>query len=96
MQMIASSKQQFRSKGGLKRALGVGALLGSVVLPVARGAAMGLTGAGATFPYPIYSKWFDVYQKTTDVAINYQSIGSGGGIQQLKTARWISTRPMRP
>jgi len=44
-----------------------------------------LTGAGATFPYPIYSKWFDVYGRTNpDVRINYQSIGSGGGIQQLK------------
>jgi phosphate transport system substrate-binding protein len=43
-----------------------------------------LTGAGATFPYPIYSKWFDVYHESTGVQINYQSIGSGGGIQQLK------------
>ncbi len=44
-----------------------------------------LTAAGATFPYPIYSKWFDEYQKLhPDIAINYQSIGSGGGIQQLK------------
>jgi phosphate transport system substrate-binding protein len=44
-----------------------------------------LTGAGATFPYPLYSKWFDEYAKTVrEVQINYQSIGSGGGIQQLK------------
>ncbi len=43
-----------------------------------------LTGAGATFPYPIYSKWFDLYHKQTGVQINYQSIGSGGGIQQVK------------
>ena len=43
-----------------------------------------LTGAGATFPYPIYSKWFDAYHESTGVQINYQSIGSGGGIQQLK------------
>ena len=43
-----------------------------------------LTGAGATFPYPLYSKWFDVYQKETGIKINYQSIGSGGGIQQVK------------
>lgn len=42
-----------------------------------------LTGAGATFPYPIYSKWFDLYAKATGVKINYQSIGSGGGIRQL-------------
>ncbi|MGH9431110.1 MAG: extracellular solute-binding protein, partial [Terriglobia bacterium] len=44
-----------------------------------------LNAAGATFPYPIYSKWFDVYHKLhPEVEINYQSIGSGGGIQQLK------------
>lgn len=42
-----------------------------------------LNGAGATFPYPIYSKWFSDYAKTTGVKINYQSIGSGGGIRQL-------------
>jgi phosphate transport system substrate-binding protein len=42
-----------------------------------------LTGAGATFPYPIYSKWFADYAVKTGVKINYQSIGSGGGIRQL-------------
>jgi phosphate transport system substrate-binding protein len=49
-----------------------------------RAAAVELTGAGATFPYPIYSKWFDVYNQKTGTQINYQSIGSGGGIQQVK------------
>lgn len=43
-----------------------------------------LDAAGATFPYPLYSKWFDVYKKTADVSISYQAIGSGGGIRQLK------------
>ena len=44
-----------------------------------------LNGAGATFPYPIYSKWFSEYNKIhSNVQINYQSIGSGGGINQLK------------
>ena len=42
-----------------------------------------LTGAGATFPYPLYSKWFAMYAEKTGVKINYQSIGSGGGIRQL-------------
>ena len=42
-----------------------------------------LTGAGATFPYPIYSKWFSDYALQTGIKINYQSIGSGGGIRQL-------------
>ncbi|MCG3206112.1 MAG: Phosphate-binding protein PstS [Elusimicrobia bacterium] len=45
-----------------------------------------LNGAGATFPYPIYSKWFDDYHKAKpDIKINYQSIGSGGGIRQFTT-----------
>jgi len=45
--------------------------------------AQSLTGAGATFPNPIYTKWFDAYNKATGVQINYQSIGSGGGIRQF-------------
>ncbi len=44
--------------------------------------AQSLTGAGATFPNPIYQKWFDAYNKKTGVQVNYQSIGSGGGIKQ--------------
>jgi phosphate transport system substrate-binding protein len=47
------------------------------------GQSVDLTGAGATFPYPIYSKWFSEYANSTGVRINYQSIGSGGGIRQL-------------
>ncbi len=46
-------------------------------------AAQSLTGAGATFPNPVYTKWFDAYHKKTGVQINYQSIGSGGGIRQF-------------
>ncbi len=42
-----------------------------------------LNGAGATFPYVIYSKWFDVYHTKTGIEFNYQSIGSGGGIKQV-------------
>jgi len=47
------------------------------------GAGAPITGAGATFPNPIYSKWFDAYNKKTGVQVNYQSIGSGGGIRQF-------------
>ena len=47
------------------------------------GERVSLTGAGATFPYPIYSAWFDAYNRETGVRINYQSIGSGGGIRQF-------------
>jgi phosphate transport system substrate-binding protein len=43
-----------------------------------------LTGAGATFPYPIYAKWAEAYKAKTGVGLNYQSIGSGGGIKQIK------------
>ncbi|MEN6586339.1 MAG: phosphate ABC transporter substrate-binding protein PstS [Sulfuricella sp.] len=43
-----------------------------------------ITGAGATFPYPIYAKWADAYKKETGIGMNYQSIGSGGGIKQIK------------
>jgi len=46
--------------------------------------ALSITGAGATFPYPMYSKWFDEYhKKNANLEINYQSIGSGGGIRQV-------------
>jgi phosphate transport system substrate-binding protein len=43
-----------------------------------------ISGAGATFPYPIYAKWADMYKKETGLGLNYQSIGSGGGIKQIK------------
>src|ERR1700687_933023 len=63
-----------------------GLLLAGLVLAVAVWAANALTitGAGATFPYPMYSKWFDEYHKKNgNIQINYQSIGSGGGIKQV-------------
>lgn len=60
-------------------------LLGLTALAGARPATVLLNAAGATFPYPIYSKWFDVYHNSHQgVQINYQSIGSGGGIRQLQ------------
>jgi phosphate transport system substrate-binding protein len=46
--------------------------------------ALDISGAGATFPYPIYAKWADAYKKETGNGLNYQSIGSGGGIKQIK------------
>src|SRR5690348_11708322 len=48
-----------------------------------------ISGAGATFPYPIYAKWADAYKKVTGNSLNYQSIGSGGGIRQI-TARTVT------
>lgn len=43
-----------------------------------------ITGAGATFPYPIYAKWAEAYKKSTNIGLNYQSIGSSGGIRQIR------------
>ncbi len=58
-------------------------LLPALIAP-AMLAAQSITGAGASFPYPMYSKWFDAYHTAhADVQINYQSIGSGGGIRQV-------------
>ena len=56
---------------------------GTLPRPPASSQSVDLTGAGATFPYPLYSKWFSTYANNTGVKINYQSIGSGGGIRQL-------------
>ena len=43
-----------------------------------------ISGAGATFPYPIYAKWAEAYKQQTGIGLNYQSIGSGGGIKQIE------------
>ncbi|HXN44557.1 MAG TPA: phosphate ABC transporter substrate-binding protein PstS, partial [Xanthobacteraceae bacterium] len=51
---------------------------------IAPAGAADISGAGATFPYPIYAKWADAYKKATGNDLNYQSIGSGGGIKQIK------------
>ena len=51
-------------------------------------AAQDVTGAGASFPAPVYAKWADAYNKSTSVKVNYQSIGSGGGIKQI-TAKTV-------
>jgi phosphate transport system substrate-binding protein len=68
-----------------KPLLVVSILLALALVAAAQPGAVLLNAAGATFPYPIYSKWFDVYhQKDPNVQINYQSIGSGGGIRQLQ------------
>ncbi|MDO8311153.1 MAG: phosphate ABC transporter substrate-binding protein PstS, partial [Sideroxyarcus sp.] len=55
-----------------------------MLLSAGNTAAVDITGAGATFPYPVYAKWADAYKTQTGVGMNYQSIGSGGGIKQIK------------
>ncbi len=63
------------------KALCAAGLVAASTLPVR---AVDISGAGATFPYPIYAKWADSYKKETGSGLNYQSIGSGGGIKQIQ------------
>jgi phosphate transport system substrate-binding protein len=63
------------------KTIAVAGFLAATVLPAA---AVDISGAGATFPYPIYAKWADTYKTETGVNLNYQSIGSGGGIKQIE------------
>ena len=58
-------------------------IVSAILASAGPASAQRLTGAGATFPNPIYTKWFDAYNKKTGIEINYQSIGSGGGIRQF-------------
>jgi phosphate transport system substrate-binding protein len=67
----------FNAKHMLLAVAGAAALAGAAQ-------ATEISGAGATFPYPIYSKWADAYKQQTGTGLNYQSIGSGGGIKQIK------------
>ncbi len=77
------------------------AAVATMALATMAGAALALdiSGAGATFPYPIYAKWAETYKKDTGNGLNYQSIGSGGGIKQIK-ARTVtfgaSDQPLKP
>jgi phosphate transport system substrate-binding protein len=75
------------------------ALTASAAMCLASAQAAEITGAGASFPAPLYSKWADAYNKATGNRINYQSIGSGGGIKQI-TAKTVdfgaSDAPLKP
>jgi phosphate transport system substrate-binding protein len=75
------------------------ALATVMLLTGAAQAATDISGAGATFPYPVYSKWADAYKKETGIGLNYQSIGSGGGIKQIKAKTvtfGASDKPLEP
>jgi phosphate transport system substrate-binding protein len=63
-------------------------LAGACIALVAGAAQAQITGAGATFPAPIYSKWAEAYKASTGANLNYQAIGSGGGIKQI-TAKTV-------
>ena len=80
----------------MRTLIAAGALAAVSTLPAA---ALDISGAGATFPYPIYAKWADAYKKETGTNLNYQSIGSGGGIKQIqnKTVTFgASDMPLKP
>jgi phosphate transport system substrate-binding protein len=79
-----------------KTILAVGAVAAAIAYPAL---AIDISGAGATFPYPVYAKWADAYKKETGNGMNYQSIGSGGGIKQItsKTVTFgASDMPLKP
>ena len=74
-----------------------GLLLGAAAAIPAQ--ATDISGAGATFPYPVYAKWAEAYKAKTGVGMNYQSIGSGGGIKQIKAKTvdfGASDKPLQP
>src|SRR5262249_539152 len=83
----------------LKRAI-LGLVFGlGAGMTVAAASAADISGAGATFPYPIYAKWADAYKKATGIGLNYQSIGPGGGIKQIKAKTvtfGASDMPLKP
>jgi phosphate transport system substrate-binding protein len=68
----------------MKKILAV--IAASVYLMSPTANAQTITGAGATFPYPVYSKWSEAYKEKANIELNYQSIGSSGGIKQIKAA----------
>jgi phosphate transport system substrate-binding protein len=80
----------------MKTLLAAGVIAAAIAYPAI---AIDISGAGATFPYPIYAKWADAYKKETGSGLNYQSIGSGGGIKQI-TAKTVtfgaSDMPLKP
>jgi phosphate transport system substrate-binding protein len=97
-EMGASSNETepmpMRSRTIKRLALG----LAAAAWTLAAGAA-DISGAGATFPYPVYAKWADAYKKLTGIGLNYQSIGSGGGIKQIKAKTvtfGASDMPLKP
>ncbi|MFH1494599.1 MAG: phosphate ABC transporter substrate-binding protein PstS [Pseudomonadota bacterium] len=77
-------------------------LIAAAVLSLSASAsafASDITGAGATFPYPVYAKWAEAYKAKTNIGMNYQSIGSGGGIKQIKAKTvdfGASDKPLTP
>src|SRR6195952_5700918 len=77
----------------------IAAALSAVLMVGGAAQAADLTGAGATFPAPVYAKWAETYRAQTGVGLNYQAIGSGGGIKQIKAKTvdfGASDKPLKP
>src|SRR5215472_477627 len=80
----------------------LGAALGAALIAAAATAAHAagvISGAGATFPAPVYAKWAEEYKAKTGTALNYQAIGSGGGIKQIQASTvdfGASDKPLKP
>ena len=84
-----------KGSGAWLCAAALAALLGRVTTV----AAADISGAGATFPAPVYAKWAEAYKKETNIGLNYQSIGSGGGIKQIEASTvtfGASDKPLEP
>src|SRR5450432_1876565 len=91
--------RSFQERTMLKKlgaAVGAALILGAATMAHAAGA---ISGAGATFPAPVYAKWAEMYKAQTGTSLNYQAIGSGGGIKQI-TAGTVdfgaSDKPLKP
>src|SRR5215467_10371335 len=91
--------RSYQEKTMLKK---LGAALGAALIATAATAASAagvISGAGATFPAPVYAKWAEEYKAKTGTSLNYQAIGSGGGIKQIqaKTVDFgASDKPLKP
>src|SRR5450756_442787 len=99
----SSRKQQTQPNGDIMNSklkqLIIGITAATAVAYAGASQATDITGAGATFPYPVYAKWADAYKTQTSIGLNYQSIGSGGGIKQIeaKTVDFgASDMPLKP
>src|SRR4026208_1339595 len=68
----------------------------AVAFTITTAQAADISGVGATFPYPIYAKWADAYKKESGLGLNYQSIGSGGGIKQIQAKTVTFGAPTKP
>jgi phosphate transport system substrate-binding protein len=99
----SSRKQQIQPNGDIMdsklKQLIIGITAATAAAYAGASQATDITGAGATFPYPVYAKWADAYKTQTGIGLNYQSIGSGGGIKQIeaKTVDFgASDMPLKP